>query len=190
MPRATLIRDRLRSRRSDAPVPRESRGSGFRRVAIRRVAIRRAIAGWASMLAVLAIALGGALAIAAPARAATDLARQPATTVEVRLGDETDALRFFPSDLTFEAGKRYKLHLVNPSPEKHYFTAKDFADNVWTQKVDAGGVEVKGAVHELELRSQTEADWTFVPVKAGTYDLRCTIAGHAEAGMRGTLTVR
>jgi uncharacterized cupredoxin-like copper-binding protein len=121
---------------------------------------------------------------------ALNLAQQNPIEVTVTLGNESNALQFFPSQLEFESGKRYRLHLTNPSSQKHYFTAKDFADAIWTQKVDAGRVEIKGAIHELELRSGTEADWVFVPVKAGQYDLRCTIAGHAEAGMVGRITIR
>ena len=31
---------------------------------------------------------------------------------------------------------------------------------------------------------------TFTPSKAGTYEFFCTVAGHKEAGMVGTLTVK
>jgi uncharacterized cupredoxin-like copper-binding protein len=92
--------------------------------------------------------------------------------------------------MEFEAGKRYKLVLDNPSPTKHYFTAKDFADAIWSQKVDAGNVEIKGAIHELELRPGAIADWVFIPLKPGTYELHCSIPGHAEAGMTGTIVIR
>lgn len=126
-------------------------------------------------------------AIAAPAP--VDLARQPAVEVTVSLGNEANELKFFPADLEFVAGKRYTLVLSNPSATKHYFTAKDFADNIWSQKVEAGNVEIKGAIHELELKPGAQAEWVFVPVKAGTYELHCTIPGHAEAGMVGHLTV-
>ncbi len=121
--------------------------------------------------------------------AATNLAKQPAVDVYVALGNEADALKFFPANLQFESGRRYNLHLSNPSSQKHYFTAKDFADGIWSQKVDAGNVEIKGAIHELELRANTEADWVFVPLRSGTYSLRCTVPGHAEAGMVGTIEV-
>lgn len=121
---------------------------------------------------------------------AVDLAHQRPIVVEMTLGNEADSLQFFPPQLTFQTGKRYQLHLVNRSPQKHYFTAKDFADAIWSQKVDAGRVEVKGAIHELELRSDTEADWVFVPVRPGTYNLRCTIPGHTEAGMVGQLVIQ
>lgn len=121
--------------------------------------------------------------------AATNLAKQPAMDVYVALGNEAGELKFFPSDLQFEPGRRYNLHLSNPSGQKHYFTAKDFADGIWSQKVDAGNVEIKGAIHELELRAQTEADWVFVPLRSGTYSLRCTVPGHTEAGMVGTIEI-
>ncbi len=57
---------------------------------------------------------------------------------------------------------KYKLILDNPSPTKHYFTAKDFADASWTQKVEAGKVEIKGAIHELELKPNAQAEWVIV----------------------------
>lgn len=88
-----------------------------------------------------------------------------------------------------EAGKRYELLLDNPSPQKHYFTAKDFADASWTQKVEAGKLEVKGAIHEVELKPGGEAEWVLVPLKPGTYLLKCSIAGHSEAGMVGEIVV-
>jgi uncharacterized cupredoxin-like copper-binding protein len=117
------------------------------------------------------------------------LSKRPPTAVNVTLGSETGDLKFFPDSLTFQAGKRYNLILRNNSPSKHYFTAKDFADAIWSQKVDAGNVEVKGAIHELELRPNTEAEWVFIPLRAGIYPLRCTVAGHTEAGMVGTLEI-
>ncbi len=134
----------------------------------------------------LAIGLTGVGAVPAWA---TNLAKQPTTEIQVSLGSSDGALRFFPDHLNFQSGQRYKLVLTNHSPQKHYFTAKDFADAIWSQKVDAGNVEIKGAIHELELRPETEAEWVFVPVRAGSYGLRCTIPGHAEAGMVGVLDI-
>ena len=118
-----------------------------------------------------------------------NLAKQPLVKVTVQLGNESGALQFDPPQLSFEAGTRYQLHLENNSPTKHYFTAKNFADGIWSQKVDTGGVEVKGAIHEIEVRSQAYADWVFVPVRAGHYDLSCVVPGHTEAGMVGEIEV-
>ncbi len=130
-------------------------------------------------------------AFAAPiAPAAGDLSQQSAIELKVSLGTATNELKFVPNQLDFVAGKRYKLVLSNPSNVKHYFTAKDFADSIWSQKVEAGKVEIKGAIHELELKPGAQADWVFVPIKPGTYTLRCIVPGHSEAGMTGTITVR
>lgn len=123
------------------------------------------------------------------AAAAIALSQQPATEVKVLMGTETGELKFVPNQLQLAANTRYKLVLSNPSPQKHYFTAKDFADAVWTQKVEAGNVEIKGAIHELELKPGAKAEWVFVTLKPGSYGLRCTIAGHTEAGMIGTIQI-
>ncbi|MFP4101773.1 plastocyanin/azurin family copper-binding protein [Coleofasciculus sp.] len=117
-------------------------------------------------------------------------AATPAIEVNVSLGNSANELKFFPNQFEFVAGKRYKLLLDNPSPQKHYFTAKDFADASWTQKVEAAKVEVKGAIHELELKPGGEAEWVFVPMKPGTYELHCSIPGHTEAGMVGEITIK
>ena len=122
--------------------------------------------------------------------ASVDFTKQQAIAVKVSLSNDSNELKFIPDRFTFEAGKRYKLLLSNPSSLKHYFTSKDFADAIWTQNVVAGNVEVKGNIRELELRPNTTAKWTFVPIKSGTYELHCAIAGHTEAGMRGSITIQ
>jgi uncharacterized cupredoxin-like copper-binding protein len=122
-----------------------------------------------------------ALAIPAPVAKPIEL--------KVSLGNTTNELKFFPARMQLVAGKKYKLLLSNPSPQKHYFTAQEFASSSWTQKVDAGNVEIKGAIQELELRPNTTAAWVLVPMRSGSYQLRCTIPGHTEAGMTGTITV-
>ncbi|MEA5524115.1 plastocyanin/azurin family copper-binding protein [Nodularia spumigena] len=118
-----------------------------------------------------------------------NILKQPATEITISLGNSANELKFEPDHLEFEPGKRYLLRLNNPSQLKHYFTAKDFADAIWTQKVQAGKVEVKGAIHELELQPGGEAEWVFVPMKPGSYELHCSIAGHTEAGMKGEILI-
>lgn len=129
---------------------------------------------------------------ATPAMAAntsSGLLKQPATEITVSLSNTANELKFEPNRLELASGKRYLLRLTNPSQQKHYFTAKDFADAIWTQKVEAGKVEIKGAIHELELKPGAEAEWVFVALKPGNYGLRCPIPGHTEAGMTGEIIV-
>ncbi|MBE9005927.1 cupredoxin domain-containing protein [Fortiea sp. LEGE XX443] len=123
------------------------------------------------------------------ANSSGDLLKQPATEITVSLGNSANELKFEPNHLELIAGKRYLIQLKNPSQLKHYFTAKDFADGIWTQKIEAGKVEIKGAIHELELKPGAEAAWVFVPLKTGKYSLRCPIPGHTEAGMIGEIIV-
>jgi uncharacterized cupredoxin-like copper-binding protein len=146
---------------------------------------RVCIVGLCAVVVVLSISIPvkPAFAVSMP------LSKQPPIVKSIDLGGAAGELSFIPNRLTFKAGSRYKLVLQNVSPQKHYFTAKDFADAIWSQKVDAGNVEVKGAIHELELRPGSKADWVFIPLRAGIYSLRCTIPGHAEAGMVGTIEV-
>jgi uncharacterized cupredoxin-like copper-binding protein len=116
-------------------------------------------------------------------------AQRSMETIQIHMGTAAGELKFVPDVLHFEAGHRYRLVLDNPSPVKHYFTAKDFADAIWSQKVEAGNVEVKGTIHELELKPGATAEWVFVPQKPGRYELHCSIPGHAEAGMVGEITI-
>jgi uncharacterized cupredoxin-like copper-binding protein len=106
-------------------------------------------------------------------------------------------LRFFPNVLEFETGKLYRLVLVNTSPQKHYFSSEGLAQAVCTRKVQINGgdgkpiAEVKGAIREIEVYPNGTTEWWFVPVKAGQWpDLKCTIPGHAEAGMVGQILLQ
>lgn len=137
----------------------------------------------------LVLSLGILSCIVLPSPAIAIPTKQPVTEIQVSLGNSNDELKFFPENLEFVAGQKYKLFLDNPSAQKHYFTSKDFADASWTQKVEAGKVEVKGAVHEIELKPGGEAEWVLVPLKPGTYELHCSIPGHAEAGMIGEIAI-
>ncbi len=142
------------------------------------------------LLLVMLVWLTGTLPTFADGSEAKDLfSGVPLVEARVNLGNKANELVFEPSTLEFFAGKRYRLILKNPSSLKHYFTAKDFTDGIWTQKVEAGKVEVKGAIHEVELKPSAVAEWVFVPIKSGVYELHCSIPGHAEAGMVGTVKI-
>lgn len=129
--------------------------------------------------------------------AAGDMTEQNPIEVRVQLGDKKNAMKFFPSKLEFETGKLYKLVLNNTGSVKHYFSSRGFADSVFTRKaqvLDSKGktiAEVKGAIKEIEVYPGGTAEWWFVPVKtAALTDLKCTIAGHAEAGMKGSILIK
>jgi len=130
-------------------------------------------------------------------QAAGDLTAQEPIEVTVQLGDASNALKFIPDRIEMESGKLYKLVLHNASTQKHYFSSDGFSRAVFTRKVqvrDGAGnsiAEVKGDIREIEIYPGQAAEWWLVPVKAGTFqDLKCTIKGHAEHGMTGTVVVQ
>jgi uncharacterized cupredoxin-like copper-binding protein len=133
----------------------------------------------------------------ATALAAGDLTQQTPTDIKVQLGDEKNARRFVPNMIELETGKLYRLILSNPSTEKHYFSSEGLSQAVFTRKVQINSAEgkalaeVKGIIREIEVYPNAVTEWWFVPIKTGQFnDLKCTIPGHADAGMVGRITIK
>ena len=129
--------------------------------------------------------------------AAGDMTAQQPVEINVSLGNAENKLRFYPSTLEFETGKLYKLVIKNPSSQKHYFTAEGLARSVFTRKVQIIShtnqtiSELKGQVNEIEVYPGGTAQWWFVPVKTlNASTLHCSIKGHTEAGMTGSITIK
>ena len=65
-----------------------------------------------------------------------DLTRQKAISIEVLLKGNSGEFHYYePSILKFQTGKLYKLKLKNLSDSKHYFTSNEFADSIFTRKI-------------------------------------------------------
>ena len=146
-----------------------------------------------SMLSVVVIAL----AVNGHVLAEGDMTGQKPIEVKVQLGDSSNAMKFFPANLEFETGRLYKLVLHNASGMKHYFSSDGLSRSVFTRKAQVLGpdgktiAEIKGTIREIEVYPNGTAEWWFVPVKTGKLnDLKCTIKGHAQAGMVGTITIK
>jgi uncharacterized cupredoxin-like copper-binding protein len=146
---------------------------------------------------VLSIAMIICFAGAGTATAAGDLTAQTPIEVKIQLGDKKDSLRFIPDKIEFETGKLYKVVLYNPSSLPHYFSSEGLSRAVFTRKVQVLGpdgktvAEVKGTILEIEVFPGGTAEWWFVPVKAAIInDLKCTVKGHSEGGMVGTITIK
>jgi len=129
--------------------------------------------------------------------AAGDMTKQEPVEIYVNLGNEKGEIKFFPNELLLETGKLYKLIIKNNSPQKHYFSSDKFSQAVFTRKVQISTssgkpiAEIKGLVREIEVYPGRTAEWWFVPLKTGKFDdLRCTIPGHAEAGMVGVIEIK
>jgi plastocyanin len=98
-------------------------------------------------------------------------AGQPSTGVLEIEADASGALRFEPEELSAEAGT-VSIAMANPSSVPHNVAIKGGGIDVLGDVVGAGGTSTVSA--ELE---------------AGTYTFYCSVPGHEQGGMTGTLTV-
>lgn len=101
-------------------------------------------------------------------------------------------LAFTPTTLEVTAGQPVRLTLQNNGTLEHDFTIMEFP--MESEAQTTGGMDHDmGDMAEPELHVAAPAGQSaileFTPTKPGAYDFWCTLAGHKEAGMTGTLTV-
>lgn len=128
-----------------------------------------------------AIVLAGCAGGASPAEPAT------LTLEAVDLG-------FTPKTLEVTAGEPVKLVLKNSGALEHDFTVMEFPMEGTAAEAGGsghvmGGDEAAPDLHVSALGGQS-ASLTFTPSKPGSYEFWCTVSGHKEAGMIGTLVVK
>jgi len=103
---------------------------------------------------------------------------------------ELSEMSFTPNALTFEAGKPYKVELVNVGQVKHEVAAEHFFASVAWRKVESEQSEIKAPYFtEIEVLPSETVELFFVPITPGTFDVVCEIEGHLEAGMFGSIEV-
>ncbi|MGN6372880.1 MAG: plastocyanin/azurin family copper-binding protein [Solirubrobacteraceae bacterium] len=95
-----------------------------------------------------------------------------AQTKLVQAADPSGQLRFAKTSLTAKAGK-VSIEFANSSPLPHNLTI-------------ASGSTVLGATPTFNGGAKTLT----LKLKPGTYKFYCSVPGHREAGMEGTLVVR
>jgi len=138
-----------------------------------------------------------------PRRSGDDPVWEDAETVQVEIlspsGDMT-GYAFEPSNLELKVDQAYVLkimHTGDGTDDKHYYSSPDFFKTVVMRKLEDHHAEFKFPyINAVELTDTAELagkvtyiDLYLVPTVAGVYDVTCTIEGHAEAGMNGTITV-
>jgi uncharacterized cupredoxin-like copper-binding protein len=111
-------------------------------------------------------------------------------TVEIELIEH----EFNPKDLKLKANKPYRLVITNGGESDHYYTAGEFFKSVAWRKIQTPrphGGEIKAPYfNAVEVyKKGGSVELFFVPVKAGTYEVICTIDDHKEKGMSGSITV-
>ncbi len=142
----------------------------LRRFDARPGASRGDLRGWvprlreASFLAAIALASVGVVGVVVAADRAIDAGAQ---RVEVHAKD----LRFEPAEVRVEAGSFVVIEFTNADPIFHDWSVQGLAN------VDAAARP--GQTQHIRVLLDTP----------GTYEVICTVPGHAQAGMRGTLVV-
>ena len=134
---------------------------------------------------------------------AKDLTRQSPIEKTVLLKGIKGSHHYFePNELIFNTGKLYKLIIKNISDSKHYFKSDQFADSIFTRKIqltinNEKVSEVKGIIKQIELWPGYQVEWWFVPIKTGIFaDLHCNVKDsntqkkHKEMGMNGTIIIK
>ncbi len=117
---------------------------------------------------------------------AADWKNTQTVTVKITEHDYT------PRTLKLKIGQAYKLEMKNMGDKDHYYTAPDFYKAIATRKAMVNKfAEIKAPYFDAFeiLKKSGQIDLYFVPVKAGTYAVYCTIDDHREKGMEGTITV-
>jgi uncharacterized cupredoxin-like copper-binding protein len=116
------------------------------------------------------------------------------TAFETNVGmvESTGSFTFAPPNLQLTKDVGYKLILDNPSHHaaKHYYTAPEFYKTVVLRKADDDHAEIKAPyLNAVELLVGGNTVLFIVPTVANTFDVTCTIPGHADLGMTGTVAV-
>lgn len=137
------------------------------------------------LIAVLAAA---AVSLAACVSRPNAAAPQVLTVEAVDLG-------FSPPTLEVTAGQPIKLTLQNNGALEHDFSVTEIPIEGTAEEAGGSGHAAghgdseEPDLHVSALGGQT-ATLEFTPTEPGRYDFWCTVAGHKEAGMIGTLVVQ
>jgi uncharacterized cupredoxin-like copper-binding protein len=116
-----------------------------------------------------------------------------AQPVEITL--EAANLRYQPATLEVTAGQPVKLTFRNNDTVDHDFSILEIpmVAMVATPEPmaghDMGSMTTDPQLH-MAARMGTTNSLEFTPTKPGTYEFFCTVPGHKEAGMVGTLIVQ
>jgi len=141
----------------------------------------------------LEVAADFVVALATDARkSGDDAVWTTAVDVSVAMEEAGAALSFVPPDLALTKDTGYRLALSNASDHdsKHYYTAVEFYKTVVLRKADDTYAEIKAPyLKAIELLIGGSTTLFIVPTVANTFEVLCTITGHAAAGMTGNIVV-
>lgn len=110
---------------------------------------------------------------------------QSAVTVQITMTE----FAFHPAAIRLNAGRRVRLILIDGGQLAHQFDATYLYGTPVRVADTVIAVEAPGA-GAVRLNPGGTASLEFVPARRGRYAFACTLEGHREAGMSGTLDIR
>jgi uncharacterized cupredoxin-like copper-binding protein len=114
--------------------------------------------------------------------------REVKRTVEIRM---TDDMKLSPSHLEVREGETLRLRAVNRGKVMHEIvigTAEELKAHAEMMKKHPGMEHDEPYMAHVPPGRRGDIVWTFN--RAGDFEFACLIAGHFEAGMRGTIRVQ
>jgi uncharacterized cupredoxin-like copper-binding protein len=98
---------------------------------------------------------------------------------------------FAPNALHLEVGVPYRLVLRNGGDSRHTFVSEPFFKTVAVRRLVIGDKVIDYPYLQLvELPSGASKELQFLPMRRGSFPLRCSVPLHQSFGMEGTITVR
>jgi uncharacterized cupredoxin-like copper-binding protein len=107
--------------------------------------------------------------------------------VEVLLEDHN----YHPSDIVLPLNKPVLLRLKNIGNVVHDMVGGSIFQAILVKSVGTtAGRIVTPYIQSVLIRAKQHTDILLLPIKAGRYTFYCSIAGHRESGMEGSITIR
>ncbi len=100
-----------------------------------------------------------------------------------------DALVFDPPTLTVRAGEPVVLTVKNTGRVDHDFYVRGMPVRDVQNALQGGHGHDESGTVAGHPKAGGQVTIRFTPITAGTFEFWCSVTGHKEAGMRGTITV-
>ncbi|WP_202813928.1 cupredoxin domain-containing protein [Thiobacillus denitrificans] len=118
------------------------------------------------------------------------IAGKPAQVIRTITIDMTDSMRFTPDAISVQEGETVRFVVRNKGRMLHEMvigTPDELAKHAAMMAKFPNMEHDEPYMVHVDPGKTGEIVWTFN--RAGSFELACLIAGHYEAGMRGTITV-
>lgn len=107
-----------------------------------------------------------------------------------RLTVALSELKFEPAVLTVQAGRPVQLTVTNKGTARHDFVIAGMPATGVKNAVDQHGAMMQEGMIMADTQPGREVKVTFTPTTTGEYEIYCSVTGHKDAGMKGTLRVQ